>query len=193
METIFGIRHRLSRLLPQVVSENGQTRPDGRPLGASCQHSTQAKLAFEHTDRRFDPAAKPLQLSEPLLMLMRFFCCTRPTHLRDANFLNTGLAKLKHVIGAVVSSVRGHLLRLYAETAFCLAHRKQLSAIVGVATVDLIVNDHSGTILYQLQGAPKFHGLVKLALADGSRLSVVERNQALRDRLLPLKLLLGLA
>jgi hypothetical protein len=127
-------------------------------------------------------------------MLMRFFCCTQPTHLGDANFLNTGLAKLQHAIGAVVSSVRGYLLRLYAETAFCLAHhRKQLSAIVGVATVDLIVNDHSGTILYQLQRAPKFAGRVKLALADGSRLSVVERNEALRDRLLPLKLLLGLA
>jgi hypothetical protein len=60
METIFGFVIGRSRLLPEVVSENGQTRPDGRVLGTSCQHSTQAKLAFEYTDRRFDPAAKPL-------------------------------------------------------------------------------------------------------------------------------------
>src|SRR4029077_11186764 len=193
MGRIFGIDCQ-SRSLPEVVSEDGQTGPDGGPCRALRQHSTQAELAFEHTDRRFDPAAKPLQFPKPLLLLMRCFCSGQTTHLRDANFLNTGLAKLQQIIGTVVSSVRGYLLGLYTETVFCLAHqRKQLSAVVGIATVDLIVNDDSGTILHQLQRAPKLHGLVKLALTDGSHLSIMEGNDPLWYGLLARKLVLGLA
>src|ERR1041385_8713631 len=47
-----------SGLLPEVVGENRETGPDRGILGASCQHSTQTELAFEHADRRFDTAAK---------------------------------------------------------------------------------------------------------------------------------------
>lgn len=121
MGMIFGVDCQ-SRSLPEVVSEDGQPGPDGGPCRALRQHSTQAELAFEHTDRRFDSAAKPLQFPEPLLLLMRCFCSAQTTHLRDANLFNAGLAKLHYIIGAVVSSVRGEVLGLYTETVFCLAH-----------------------------------------------------------------------
>ena len=70
METIFGKPHR-SRSLPQVEGENSHTGPDSGPRRTFRQHSTQTKLAFEHTDRALYAAAKPLQLPEPLLLLMR--------------------------------------------------------------------------------------------------------------------------
>jgi hypothetical protein len=59
--------------------------------------------------------------------------------------------------------------------------------------VNLIMKDHSGTILDRLKRAPKFHRLIKFPLADGLRFRVVERIDPLADRLLSLKLLLGLA
>ena len=192
METIFAI-HPRSRSLPEIVSKNGQPRPDSCSCRALCQHPTQTKLAFKHTDGRFYAAAKPLQLPKPLLSLMRFFCSAQAPHLWDANFLNTSLAKLHHVIGTVVASIGSDLLWLYAEAGFCLSHhRKQLCAIAGIAPVNLIVNDDSGTILHQLQRAPKLHRLIKFSFADRWRFRVVKRDNSLRDRFLSLKLLLGL-
>jgi hypothetical protein len=107
-----------SRSLSQVISEDRQAGPDSGPCRALCQDSTQAELAFKHTDRRFYAAAKPLQLSEPLGLLMGLFFAAQATHLRDANFLNTGLAKLHHVIGTIVTSIGGQFLRLYANGSF---------------------------------------------------------------------------
>jgi len=183
-----------SSLLPEIVSKDGQSRPYRRRWSASGQHSTQRELALEHADRRFHPTAEPLQRPKPLLVLVPAFCCTQTTDLRDAHPLYTRLFELPHVVGAVVSSIRSQLLRLYTEALFGLPHqRKQLSAVIGIATVDLIVNDDSGTVLYQLQRAPKLHGSIELALADGSCLSIVEGNDPLWYRLLSLKLLLGLA
>src|SRR5918996_2032692 len=138
METIFGNHHQ-SCSLPQVVSDNSQTRPDSSPCRTFRQHSTQTKLAFEHTDRPFYAAAKPLQLPEPLLLLMRLFFSAQATQFRNADFLNTGLAKLQHIIGTVVASIRGQFLGLYTETSFCLAHyRKQLRAVVRITPVNLV-------------------------------------------------------
>jgi hypothetical protein len=95
----FGMKKRLaglhwSRSLPHVVSENSQTGPERSTARPSCQHSTQTKLAFEHTDRRFDSTAKALQLPEPRCSLMQFFRLAQAAHLWDANFLNTGFAQL---------------------------------------------------------------------------------------------------
>ena len=192
MGTIFGVHHH-SRSLPQVVSEDRQTSPDSGPCTALCQHSTQTELTFKHTDRGFYAAAKPLQLPKPLPLLMPLFFPTQATHFRNADFLNTGLAKLQHVIGTVVTSIRGQFLGLDAESGFCLTHYgKQLCAIAGIAPMNLIVNDDSGAILHQLQGAPKLHRLIKFPFADGPRLRIVKRNDALRYRFVSLKLLLGL-
>src|SRR5437870_2137184 len=183
-----------SSLLPEIVSKDGQTRPYRRRWRASGQHSTQRELAFEHTDRRFHPTAEPLQRPEPFLVLMPAFCRSQATDFGDAHPLYAHLLKLPHVLGAVVSSIRGQLLRLDAETLFGLPHqRKELGLVVGIAAVDLIVNDDSATVLHQLQRAPELHGLVELALADGARTGVMEGDDPLRYRLLSLKLLLGLA
>ena len=94
METVFG-NDPGSRSLPQVVSKDSQPGPDSGRYRAFGQHATQTELAFEHTDRRFYAAAKPLQLPEPRRSLMRFFCFAQATHFRDADFLNTDLAKLQ--------------------------------------------------------------------------------------------------
>src|SRR5919109_180613 len=192
METVFG-NYPQSRSLPQVVSEDRQTSPDGGPCRALCQHSTQAELAFEHTDRGFYAAAKSLQLPKPLRLLMPLFFPTQATHFRNADFLNTGLAKFQYVIGTVVAPIGGEIGRLYAEAGFCPSHhRKQFGAVAGVAPVNLIVKDDSGTILHQLQGAPKLYRLVKFPFANGPCFTVVEGNDPLQDRFLSLKLLLGL-
>jgi hypothetical protein len=61
METISEVHHH-SRSLPQVVSKDRQTSPDNGSCTALRQHSTQAELAFKHTDRGFYAAAKALQL-----------------------------------------------------------------------------------------------------------------------------------
>ncbi len=102
-------------LLPEIVSKDGQTRPYRRPWRASGQRSTQRELAFEHTDRRFHPTAEPLQRPKPSLVLMPAFFGTQTTDLRDAHPLYARLLKSPHVLGAVVSSIRSQLLRLYAE------------------------------------------------------------------------------
>ena len=93
MERIFGVHHD-SGSLPQVVREDRQSGPDGGCWRALGQHSTQAELAFKHTDGGFYAAAKPLQLPEPLLSLMGLFAAAQATHFRNTNFLNTGLASL---------------------------------------------------------------------------------------------------
>ena len=137
METIFGIDHQ-SCSLPQVKGENSQTRPDSGPCRTFRQHSTQTKLAFEHTDRRFYAAAKPLQLTEPFLSLMPLFFSAQATHFRDADFFNTRLAKLQHIIHTVVAPIRGELFRLYTEIGFRLAQqRKQFRAVVGITAMNL--------------------------------------------------------
>ena len=58
--------------------------------------------------------------------------------------------------------------------------------------MNLVMKDGPGTILNELQRASKFHRLVKLSFADGSRLRIVKRDNSIRYRLLPSKLLLGL-
>src|SRR5262245_40887309 len=193
MGTIFFVVHHQSRSLPQVVSEDRQTGPDGSGFRALRQHSTQAELAFKHTDRGFYAAAKSLQLSKPLRSLMDFFFAVQATHLRDGDFLNTALAELHHVIGTVVASIGGKFLRVYANSGFGPSQaRKQFRAVARVTAVNLIGNDDSGTVLHQLQRAPKFHRFVKFAFADGTGFRVVKRNDPLRYRFLSLKLLRGL-
>ena len=178
METVFG-NDPGSRSLPQVVSKDSQPGPDSGRYRAFGQHATQTELAFEHTDRRFYAAAKPLQLPEPRRSLMRFFCFAQATHFRDADFLNTDLAKLQYVIGTVVAPIGSNLLWLYAEASFCLAHhRKQFRAIAGIAPVNLIVKDNPGTILEQLQRATKLHRLVEFPFTNRPRLRVVKRDDA---------------
>src|SRR5262245_40059435 len=121
MGTIFRVRHS-SCSLPEVVGEDRQARPDSRARRALGQHATQAELAFKHTDRGFYAAAKPLQLPEPPLSLMRLFGLAQSTHFRDANFPNTGPSKLHHVIGTVVAPICGDFLGFYAEAGFRLPH-----------------------------------------------------------------------
>src|SRR2546427_6929320 len=183
-----------SSLLPEIVSKDSPTRPYRRRWRASGQHSAQREFAFEHTDRRFHPTAESLQRSKPPPMLMPAFYRSQATDFGNDHPLYTRLLKLPHILGAVVSSIRGQLFWLDAEALFALPHhRKQLRAVVGVAVVDFIVNDDSTTILRELQRAPKLHGPVELALADGARTRIMEGDNPLRYRLLPLKLLIGLA
>src|SRR6516164_10414466 len=95
---------------------------------------------------------------------------------------------------ALVAPVRGELLRLYAQTGFCLPyHRKQFGSVTRIAPVNLIVKDTPTIILHQLQGAPKLHRLVQFPFADRPRFTIVERNNPLGYRFISLKLLLGLA
>src|SRR5512145_958339 len=117
MEAVFG-DHAFSRCLPQVVGKDRHSRPDSGPGRASGQHSSQTKLAFEHTDRRFDAAAKPLQLPEPRFSLVHSFTTAQPTHFRDTDFFNPGPAKLHDVIGTIIASIGGKLLGLYAKSGF---------------------------------------------------------------------------
>src|SRR6185503_984797 len=180
--------------LPHVVGENSQSGPDCSPYGTFGQHSTQTKLAFEHADRGLDSTAKPLQLPEPRSSLMALFGFAQATHLWDANFLNTGLAQLQHVLGTVIAAIRRQLLGLYAESGFCVAqHREQFATITGISFSNFIVNDHTGTILEQLQRAPKFHCLGQLPFANGPRFRIMKRNDPLRYRVLSLKFLLSLS
>jgi hypothetical protein len=110
---------------------------------------------------------------------MHFFCFAQSTHLRDSDFLYTSLAKLQHIIGTVVAAIRGEFLGLYAKSGFCLTyHRKQFRAVIGMAPVNLIVNDDSGAILEQLQRATKLNRLIEFPFADGPCFRVVERNNA---------------
>src|ERR1041384_6657245 len=180
--------------LPHVVGKNSQSGPDCSPYGTFGQHSTQTKLAFEHADRALDATAKPLQLPEPRSSLMPLFGFAQATHLWDANFLNTGLAQLQHVLGTVIAAIRRQLLGLYAESGFCVAqHRQQFATITGISFSNFIVNDHTGTILYELQRAAKFHWLVKFSFADGPHFRIVKRNNPLCYGLLFLKFVLRLS
>src|ERR1044071_1213150 len=96
---------RRSCSLPHVVSEDSQTGPDRRTFRPSCEHSTQPKLPFKHTDRRLDPTAKSLQLPKPHCPLMRLFCFAQPADLRNADLLNTGFGQFPHVLGSVIASI----------------------------------------------------------------------------------------
>ena len=149
---------------------------------------------FKHTDRGLYAATKSLQLPKPSRSLMCLFFSTQTTHFLDTDFLNAGLLKLHHIFGTVVAAIRSEFLGLYVETAFGLAQRpKQFRSVAGIAPVNFIVKDQSRTILDQLKRAPKFHRLIKFPLTDGPRFRVIKRNDPLGDRLLSLKLLLGLA
>ena len=128
MERSFGVHHD-SGSLPQVVGEDRQSRPDNGSCRALGQHSTQTELAFKHTDGGFYTAAKALQLPEPLLSLMGFFAAAQATHFRNSNFLNTGLAKFPHVFATVVTSIRGHFLRLYAKAVFACRNIESSSVL----------------------------------------------------------------
>src|ERR1700751_1727238 len=192
MEMVCGNSHQSSSL-PQVVGENSETGPDRASLRPFRQDPSQPELTFKHTNRRFDAAAKTLELPKPLRLLMSFFFRTQPTHFRNADSLDTRFAKRQYVVGAVVAPVGGQGLRLYTEIVLCLAHqRKQFGTITGITLMNLVVKDDPGTILNELQGTPKFHRFVELPLADRPRLRVVKRNNPIGYRLLALKLLLGL-
>src|SRR5690242_2768132 len=192
MKNPFGNLRR-SCSLPHVVGENSQSGPDRCACRPSCQHSTQTKLAFQHADGGLNSAAKPLQLPKPRFSLMGPFRFAQAAHLRDPNPLNPGFSQLQYVFGTIIAAVRRQLGRLYPQSALCLTqHRKQFGTIAWISFSNFIVNDHTGTILDELQRAPKLHGLDKFPLADGSRFRIVKRNYPLRDRLLSLKFLLGL-
>src|ERR1043166_4724820 len=183
---------RASSLLPEVVGENRETGPDRGILGASCQHSTQTELAFEHADRRFDTAAKALQLQKPLRSLVSLFSGGQATDFRDTNFFNTRLAKGRDVLSTVVASVRRQFFRLYFEIRFGLTNqRNQFRTVAGISLVNLVVKNHPGTVLHQLQGTSKLHRLMELSFADRPRSRIIKRDNPLSD-LLASKLLLGL-
>ena len=106
---------------------NSQTGPNRSTNLPSCQHSTQTKLAFEHTDRRFDSTTKALQLPEPRDSLMQFFCLAQAAHLWDGNFLNTGFAQLQRVLGSVIAAIGRQFFGLYAESGFGVVQHRQQS------------------------------------------------------------------
>ena len=118
-----------SRSLPKIVGEDGQARPNSCPHRSLRQHSTQTKLAFEHADRRLYAATKPLQLPKPFGLLMRLLLAAQATQFRNADFVKTGLAKLKHVIGTVVAPIRGEFLGLYPETGFACRSTESSSVL----------------------------------------------------------------
>src|SRR5690242_20807868 len=120
----------LSSLLPEIVSKDSKTRPYRCGWRASGEHSAQRELAFEHTDRRFHPATELLQRSEPLRTLMPAFFGSQTTHFRDAH-PQAPFLKLPHVLGAVVTAIRGQLLRLSAEE-FLLCRTRERSWVLSV-------------------------------------------------------------
>ena len=93
METVFG-NDPGSRSLPQVVSKDSQPGPDSGPTEPLASTRPKPNLRLSILSRLY-AAAKPLQLPEPRRSLMRFFCFAQATHFRDADFLNTDLAKLR--------------------------------------------------------------------------------------------------
>ncbi len=130
---------------------------------------------------------------KPPRSLMGLFFSAQTTHFRDTDFLNAGSSQAalhsRYCSSLDPQGVSWALCR----DCFCLTqHPKQFRSVAGIAPVNPIVKDHSGTILDRLKRAPKFHRLIKFPLADGLRFRV-ERIDPLGDRLLSLKLLLGLA
>src|SRR5215467_4945991 len=182
MDDSFGNLRR-SCSLPHVIGENSQTGPDRSTCRPSRQHSTQTKLTFKHTDRGLDPTAKPLQLPEPRCSLMQFFSLAQPAYLRDANFLNSGFAQFHHILGTVIAAIRRQLLGLYAQSGFGVAQQgQQFATIAGISGSNFVVKDHTGTILDQLQRAPKFYRLSKFPFANRPRFWIMKRNDPLGYR-----------
>ena len=176
-------KYHQSRLLPEIVVEDGQAGPNGGGFRAFCQDSAQSELTFKHTDRSFYAAAKPLQLAKPPRLLMPFFFSTQSADLRNPGSFNSSTTERQDVLFTVVSPIRAQGRRLYTEIVLCFAHqRKQLGTITGIALMNFIVKDDPGTILNQLQGAPKFHRLMKLPFTNRARLRIIKRDNSLCDR-----------
>ena len=112
---------RISSLLPQIVGKDCPSGPNGGGWRAFGQHFTQTELAFKHADGTFDPAAKPLQFSKPLGALVLGFTGRQPTDFGDAHSAHLKASKLKQVLRAVESSIRGKFLRRLIENLFGLA------------------------------------------------------------------------
>src|SRR5437879_4559679 len=152
---------RISSLLLQIVGKDCPSGPNGAGRRAFGQHFTQTELAFKHADGTFDPAAKPLQFSKPLGALVLGFTGRQPTDFGDAHSAHLKASKLKQVLRAVESSIRGNCLGPLTENLFGLAdQRKQMNLIAGIAVMDFVMNDHSRVILHQLQRTTKFDRLL---------------------------------
>ncbi len=184
---------RISSLLPQIVGKDCPSGPNGGGRRAFGQHFTQTELAFKHADGTFDPAAKPLQFSKPLGALVLGFTGRQPTDFGDAHSAHLKASKLKQVLRAVESSIRGNCLGPLTENLFGLAdQRKQMNLIAGIAVMDFVMNDHSRVILHQLQRTTKFDRLIEFSLHDGPGMRIKERNDALGNRALPGEFAFGL-
>lgn len=96
---------------------------------------------------------------------MSSFSPTQTTDLRDAYFVHTDLSQLEHIVRAVKSPVRSHLLGQHTQAPSGLPQQREQSGFVaGIAVMDFIVNDHPRALLHKLQRATKLHRLVQLAL-----------------------------
>ena len=117
---MFGIS-RISGLLPEVIGKDRPARPNGGGRRTSGQHFAQTELTFKHADAGFDPATKPLQFSKPVGALMLGFTGRQATDLRDAHSAHFKASKLKQILRAVESSIRGQFLWRLTENLFGLA------------------------------------------------------------------------
>src|SRR4029434_8220750 len=98
-------------LWQEIIGKDRPAGPNGGGRRASGQHFAQTELTFKHADGGFDPATKPLQFSKPLGALMLGFTGRQPTDLRDAPSAYFKTSKLKQILRAVESSIRGKFLR----------------------------------------------------------------------------------
>ena len=112
---------RISGLLPEIIGKDRPAGPNGGGWRASGQHFAQTELTFKHADGGFDPATKPLQFSKPLGALMLGFTGRQPTDLRDAHSAHLKTLKLKQVLRAVESSIRGNFVGRLTQDLFGLA------------------------------------------------------------------------
>lgn len=136
IETSFGNQHQ-SRSLPEVVGKDGQTRPDRRPCGASGQHSAEAELTFEHSDRGLMPQRNRCNCRKPPRSLMRLFFSAQTTHFRDTDFLNAGSSQAAlHPRYCSSRDPQGVSWALCRD-CFCLTqHPKQFRSVAGIAPVN---------------------------------------------------------
>ena len=112
---------RISGLLLEIIGKDRSAGPNNNSQRTSNKHFTQTELAFKHADGTFDPAAKPLQFSKPLGALVLGFTGRQPTDFGDAHSAHLKASKLKQVLRAVESSIRGNCLGPLTENLFGLA------------------------------------------------------------------------
>ena len=174
--------HNMLGLLPQIKSKDRKARPYGGGRRAFGQHPTQREPALEQADPSFDAAPESLKLFEPATMLMSFLGPTQPANLWNPDSTDSQPTKLVQVLRAVIATIGGQLSGRLFENLLSLANqRNKLGLVTGIATMNLVVNDHSRGVLDQLQGSTKLHRLIELAFHYSPGLGIEERNDTLRN------------